>query len=685
MTHTRFLLRSLVALGALAIAVSGAAQEEEAPTVSFPPPGGETAPAATPETPEVVAPEVPAGPIPVEAFMRTPLLRGAQLNDSGTHVAALYSAGGPSYQLLIRELSTGEDFFLGAGDAAMVDEFRWLGDTHIAYNLVNNFGSDVGLMVAEIADPGSAYPLYQYGSARIVVVPPDDPLKPLVWVSVGSSEGGPAVVEMDAGNNLGGFIEVDPENEEAGLVAITERHSESILSVVPLPEGTQLGYLPNGVGGLGYAYTAIDNEIVLNVWDGKEWFRSPLGFDSARLVDVGQQPGEVLMAIRHPERQPNVLQMVNALTGELGDVLLQDAKYDFHGTVFRDPGSNAIVGVYYDRTGPTTQWFDEGYRELQQSLNNYFPGRVVRLVDLSTDANVMLLAVTSDRDPVTYFTLDVQAKKLDVLSSERPWLPNARLSPTSILKYTTSDGHELDAFVTLPAGTTKENPAPLVVLPHGGPYARTSWGFEPEAQLLASRGFAVLQPNYRGSTGYDWMFTPRDQGDVMMMHDDVTQAARTVLKTGMIDPDRVGISGGGFGGYLAVTGLVEEPDLYRCGVTVSGIFDWQRLANEIGPNRQNHSTYGLLFTLLGDPGSEAAKYDAISSGRRVDQIEDPVLVIKDRDNQTFEGKESAELIDDLLSAGVPYEVHNIEGSMVSLDARVALFERMLQFLDTNLK
>ena len=680
MIHIRrsFTFRSLLALGAASAACFLSAQDEEPPTVAFPPPGGTEAPVAA-------APAIPTGPIPVIDFMRSPLMRGPQLNSSGSHVAALFSDGGPTYQLLVRDLSANDDIFLGGGGAAVVDEFHWLDDTHIAYNLVGMNGADLGLMVADVTDPAASYPIYQYGSARIIVVRKDAPLQPLVWVSVATADGGPAVVELDAATNRGGFIEVSADTEEEGLLAIAERHTETILSMVPLPEGIQLGYLPDGAGGLGYAYTAIDGEVVLSVWDGVEWFRSPLGFDNAQLVDVGEEPGQVLMVIPSADQKPASLRFVSAVTGELGEVLLQDSNYDFNGSVFRDPSTNSIVGVFYNRTGPTTQWFDEGYRELQKSLGNYFPGRVVRLVDLSDDANVMLLAVTSDRDPVTYFTLDVAAKKLEVLSSERPWLPNPRLNPTSILKYTTTDGKKLDAYVTLPKGTTKENPAPLVVLPHGGPFARTSWGFDAEAQLLASRGYAVLQPNYRGSTGYDWMFTDRERGDILMMHDDVTQAVRTVLKTGMIDPDRVGMSGGGFGGYLVITGLVEEPDLYRCGVTVSGLYDWQRVANELGPARENHPSYGTLFALLGDPGSEAAKYDAISSGRRVNQIKDPVLVVRNRQGESLEDEESAELINDLLSAGVPYEVHNMEGSMLALEHRVALFERMIQFFDVHLK
>ena len=115
------------------------------------------------------------------------------------------------------------------------------------------------------------------------------------------------------------------------------------------------------------------------------------------------------------------------------------------------------------------------------------------------------------------------------------------------------------------------------------------------------------------------------------------------------------------------------------------MFDWQRVANEIGLDREQNQVYGQLFTLLGDPGSEAAKYDLISSGRRVNQIKAPVLVVSDKDAQTVEGQEARELIEDLLSAGVSHEVHEVEISILLLESRVALFDRMLDFFGKNLK
>jgi acetyl esterase/lipase len=547
-------------------------------------------------------------------------------------------------------------------------------------------GADLGLMVADVNEPDGAYPIYQYGVARIVATQAEHPLRPLVWVSVGTAEGGPTVVELDAGQNHGDFVDIRGENEEEGLREVARRHAASILSIVPPPPGQQLGYLPDHEGGLGYAYTELDGDILFHVWDGKEWLYSPVGFDHATLVDVGEEPLQLVMAMPVAEGgAPSQLRFVNALSGEAGEVLLQDPQYDFSGSVFRDPASGAIVGAFFERNGPTSVWFDEGYREMQKSLGGYFPGRVVRLIDISDNGKVLLVGVSSDRDPQAFYTIDLEAKNIALLQSERPWLPGNRLSPTQIFKFTTIDGQKLDAYVTLPAGTTKENPAPLVVLPHGGPWLRSVWGFNAEAQMLASRGYAVLQPNYRGSTGYDWMFTSYTRVDLLLMHDDVTRAVRTLVKTGVVDPDRIAISGGGFGGYLAAMGLTEEPELYACGVTVDAVYDWQRLAHEIGVKRDDHPTYGKLFKVLGDPGADSAKYDAISPSRRAKQIKAPILIAREHGDVSLESKEAQEFIDDLLNAGALYQVHTYRGSLTNLSDQVELFDRMLAFLDQNLR
>jgi dipeptidyl aminopeptidase/acylaminoacyl peptidase len=364
--------------------------------------------------------------------------------------------------------------------------------------------------------------------------------------------------------------------------------------------------------------------------------------------------------------------------------VLRDNDYDFAGSFYRDPASRALVGVTYGRDGPTTRWFDDTYRDLQKVLNGYFPGKIVQLLDGSTDGGTMLVGVNSDRDPTTYYTLNLSDRTIGRLQSELPWINPELMQPMSIFKYRTADGKRLDAYVTLPRGASTDNPAPLVVLPHGGPWIRNSWGFHGEVQFLASRGFAVLQPNYRGSTGYDWMFTDYDRVDFLGMHDDVTRATKALLKTGMVDANRVAIVGGGFGGYLAVTGLVDEPGLYRCGATYSGIFDWAQVAHVLGLEREQDPLYGELFQLLGDPAQDQAGFELISPIKRIGKLRDPLLVARERDAAELERVESDDLLAQLRNIGARHEEFLIEGSMAARENRVALFERIVAFLNANL-
>ena len=637
--------------------------------------------------PEIAAAAATAsGPLPAVAFLRSPLIQAPQLNRAGTHVAALFSSGGESYELLVKELAPdGKESFIGGNDAVQISAFTWLDDEHIAYNLTAFNGSELGLMVVNINQPDAAYPVFQYGAARVVGVPEASPLKPLVWVSVAGADRQPAVVELDASLNSGDFVDVRGAETDEAWAQVAKFNDDHILRIVPVPAGrAQLGYLPDYAGNLGFAYTAEGDRVVLHVWDGAGWIPSPVDLQTIDIVDVGNRIGELLVRLPGPEGTPAGLHFMDALTGEVGELVLRDENYDFDGFVYRDPGTHSIVGAIYDRNGPYVAWFDEGYRKLQGVLNDYFPGKLVRLIDGSNTGNMMLVAVTSDRQPIEYYTVDLAARRLGRLQSERPWLNAEQMRPTSVIKYRTADGKSLDAYVTLPAGASKESPAPLVVLPHGGPWLRTTWGFDPEVQLLASRGYAVLQPNYRGSTGYDWMFPAEARVDFTMMRIDVTRAVRTVLRTGMIDPQRVAISGGGFGGYLAIAGMADDPDLYRCGVAFSGVYDWSRLANNLGVDRERDPNYGELFELLGDPGRDAAKFAAMSPGTRLQQIRGKVLVAQQDGLESPEQKEAAALAHGLSTAGVPYEVLTIDGSLGFLENRVKLFEGIESFLKANL-
>jgi len=621
--------------------------------------------------------------IPVTDFLRQALVGTPELNDSGTHVAALVNSIDGASRLMIVDRATSKSSFVGGSDGTTVYGFTWLGAEHIAYNIASLQGIELGLMVANVGDLGGAYPIFQYSSAQIIGVPTENPLKPLAWLSANGDDTAARLVELDASKNLGGFLDVtgDAEALQVALSEVAARNEQQISKIIPRPDtGYQLGYVTNSSGGVAFAFTQFEGRAELWLWNGDGWNLSSIDPSEINILESGDREGELVVLVPATGGKPNAVHFFDAAAGKLGDLILQDTEYDFNGGFYRDPASRAIVGAFYDRNGPTTRWFDDTYQKLQNIFNGYFPGKVVRLLDSDTQGGVFLVAMFSDRDPLGYYTLDLKLRTVTKLQSGQPWIDPERMQGMQVLKYTAKDGQKMDAYVTLPAGASKTNKVPLVVLPHGGPWARSSWGYQGEPQFFASRGYAVIQPNYRGSVGYDWRFTDADRVDFLTMSDDVARATKTLLKTGMIDEDRVAIVGGGFGGYLVLQGLISEPDLYRCGISHSGIYDWSWLANELGVDRNLHPTYGPLMSLIGDPGTQSAKFAAISPARDIGQLKDPIMVARERDAQGFLRSQSVRLVNGLKTVEADFKEVLIEGSMGLLENQVKLFQEIETYL-----
>jgi dipeptidyl aminopeptidase/acylaminoacyl peptidase len=346
-----------------------------------------------------------------------------------------------------------------------------------------------------------------------------------------------------------------------------------------------------------------------------------------------------------------------------------------------------IIGAVFDRNGPTVAWFTEEYRSLQKILNAFFPGLVVRIIGSDEAQKLFLVATFSDRQPAIYNWVNLETRQVGLIKRSAPWIDVKRMQPMTPLKFKTRDGRELDAYLTLPAGASKKNPPPLVVLPHGGPWARDTWGFDGEVQFLASRGYAVLQPNYRGSNGYCWMFPYDDQWALRKMHDDVTDATKALIASKLIDGNRVAIMGTSFGGYLALSGVVNEPELYRCAVTIAGVFDYAQVLQERKYDKYDNPSYGYFIRRLGDPKKEPGKFDAISPGRHVDRVRVPVFVAHGKDDPVADIGESKRLVSELEKFHVPCEKLFISGEghgMGHLKNEVELYGRIEAFLAKNL-
>jgi dipeptidyl aminopeptidase/acylaminoacyl peptidase len=355
--------------------------------------------------------------------------------------------------------------------------------------------------------------------------------------------------------------------------------------------------------------------------------------------------------------------------------------------LYRHPKHKRLLGLRYHQKLPKVVWLDPQYEALQVGLNKLLPSLVVTIAGSNKEETQFFITTTSDRHPTQYYHFDLNKRELSPVASTAPWIDPQRMRPMQGLVYKTRDGVELEGYVTLPENATKEAPAPLVVLPHGGPWARDTWSWDPEVQFLASRGYAVFQPNYRGSTSYGCRIPEDDNWAFRKMHDDVTDGVKTLLRTGLIDQNRMAIMGTSFGGYLALCGAVYEADFYKCAVTVAGVFDWERVMKEARSSSNFPASYGLLRRRLGDPKADAERFDSISPSRHVEQIKIPIYVAHGTEDPVANVAQSRRLISELKKHRVPYEAQ-FEGNEAHgfrhFENRIQLYSGIEKFLAKHL-
>jgi acetyl esterase/lipase len=598
---------------------------------------------------------------------------------------------------MVYELKTKKIEMVGGIGDKDISQVYWLNNDRLVFQLSARKLYGLGLFAADVGTIKNAYPLLQYYGSTLIAVPAQNRLRPLVWNRYDfetQRDLGVAAVNTDV--RSGSFINLLAANADwSKLMDARDSNERHIAGRYPLP-GPGLGwsYFTDKEGKLEHAITAQDGQLSLHRLVENHWQKCPVDLEHIDIVGCGEQPEQLVVLGPRQNDKPRALQFMDGATGQLGEVLLQDNAYDFFGGglstgwLYREPVSHSIVGAVFDRNGPHVVWFSENYRTLQKILDGFFPGLVVRIIGSDEAQRLFLVSTFSDRQPPVYNWVNLEKRTVGLIKNSAPWIDPQRMQPVNIIKFKTRDGHQLDAYLTLPPGASKTSPPPLVVLPHGGPWARDTWGFDSEAQFLASRGYAVLKPNYRGSNGYQWMFPEPDKFDFRKMHDDVTDATKTMIASGLIDSKRIAIMGGSFGGYLAVSGVVNEPALYRCAVTIAGVFDWEQQILDKKFDQYDSPVFGYLIRKLGDPKQQREKFDAISPGRHVDKIRVPVFVSGGKDDQTVEIEQSRALASALDKYHVPHEtlIVSEEGhGMGHLDNQVELYTRIDSFLSKNLK
>jgi dipeptidyl aminopeptidase/acylaminoacyl peptidase len=342
----------------------------------------------------------------------------------------------------------------------------------------------------------------------------------------------------------------------------------------------------------------------------------------------------------------------------------------------------------YDVDKPGRQYFDETTRQMYQRLEAKLPGWSLTLQSATLAEDKYIVAAASDRSAGARYIYDAKADTLSKLGEISPWLPEAQMATVQPVRYKARDGLEIPGYLTLPVGRAAKN-LPCVVNPHGGPWFRDRWGFNPETQFLANRGYCVLQMNFRGSTGFGrsfWEASFKQWG--LAMQDDISDGVQWLVQQGIADPKRIAIYGASYGGYATLSGVTQTPDLYAAAVNYVGVSNLFTFMNTIPPYWEPFRQQ--MYQMVGNPEDPAdkARMTLTSPALNAHKIKTPLLVAQGARDPRVNKAESDQIVAALKARGVDvqYIVKDNEGhGFANEENRFEFYGAMETFLAKHLK
>lgn len=395
--------------------------------------------------------------------------------------------------------------------------------------------------------------------------------------------------------------------------------------------------------------------------DGQSIFLgTSIGTDTTRLV-------------RHEIASGTETDIAHSDDADLSNALIQPTRHVVQAAAF-DPGRQRWVVI-----DPSVQ---ADFDAIAKIADGDFT-----VVDRDLADKTWIVAFSSDRAPARYYSWDRGSRSATLLFSVQPKLDDAPLAPMKPVEFTARDGMKLNGYLTLPAGVPAKN-LPLILAPHGGPWVRDSWGFDPDAQLLANRGYAVLQINFRGSTGFGKKYLHAgDRQWGLKMQSDLSDGVKWAVDQGIADPKRVAISGVSYGGYAALAGAAFTPDLYRCAVDECGPSNLFTLLASIPPYWE--VARSIFSTRVGSPAEPRDKemLTAASPLFSADKIKIPMLIGQGANDPRVKQAEAEQIVDAIAKhrGSAVYVLYSDEGhGFVRPENRLDFTARMEKFLADNL-
>jgi dipeptidyl aminopeptidase/acylaminoacyl peptidase len=387
-------------------------------------------------------------------------------------------------------------------------------------------------------------------------------------------------------------------------------------------------------------------------------------------------------------RDKSAVVLFDIKNGKEIEVLYENDEYDVSGVSYSRK-RKLITSASFTSWKRERHFFDEKtkklYARLEKDLGEYELG----ISGMNKAEDMFIVRTYSDRSLGSYYLYDLNEDKLEKIHDVSPWLNEDDMANCYPIKYTARDGLIIHGYLTLPNGLTLETAKdlPVVINVHGGPWARDSWGFNPEVQFLANRGFAVLQPNFRGSTGYGrafWEASFKQWG--LSMQNDVTDGVYWLINKGIADKDKVAIYGGSYGGYATLQGIVVTPTLYAAAVDYVGVSNLFTFMKTIPPYWE--PLLDMMYEMVGNPETDKVQFEATSPALNADKIMTPLFVAQGANDPRVNIDESDQIVKALEDRGVEveYMVKDNEGhGFYNEENRFDFYRAMEAFLSKHIK
>ena len=598
--------------------------------------------------------------IPLRDFFRNPEHASFQISPDGNTLAFMQP-----YQnrmnVFVQPRAGGEPVRLTSETERDVAGYFWKGSRRIVY--LKDFKGDENfhLVAADLAG-GEPVDLTPFDKVRAMIIDDryDNDDEMIVALNKRSAEVFD-VYRLDLNNRELTLIAENPGN----VTGWATDHAGAIrLAVVTDGVSTSILHRPND--GAAFQTTITTNF--------KEQIQ-PLFFDF---------DNKLLFASSNIGRDRSAIVRLDPATAKEDGVIFQHPEVDVAGLDWSRK-RKVYTEVQFVTAKRERKFFDAATEAIFADLERRLPGYEIDLQSNNRDEDIFVVAAWSDRTQGVRYLYERASGKLTKLAEIAPWLDENELAEMQPISYTARDGLTIHGYLTLPRGGGTN--LPLVVNPHGGPWARDVWGYDPAVQFLANRGYAVLQVNFRGSVGYGrafWEKSFRQWGKTMQ--DDVTDGVKYVIDQGIADPKRVAIYGGSYGGYAALAGLAFTPDLYACGVDYVGVSNLFTFLKTIPPYWK--PMLDMFYEMVGNPEKDKELLTQASPVLHADRIRAPLLIAQGAQDPRVNVDESNQMVAALQKHGVPVEyiVKDNEGhGFHNEENRFEFYEAMEKFLDQYLR